>query len=105
MSDISNTTNDVNNVESNSFCNREIYDKENGLHILVKEDGTGELDSAGDNPESDLCVVPGYVKEIPEDSFRSLECYSEIILSPGVTTIRRAAFKDAYIQKLVVCNI
>ena len=36
MSDISNTKNDVNNVESNSFCNREIYDKENGLHILVK---------------------------------------------------------------------
>ena len=91
-------------TESNDCFPKTIIDEENGLKIEIDKDGNGTLVDAGlVEGRKDECVVPGYVKVIRGGAFSGTNCYSNIILSPGVQIIESEAFAEAYlVGKLVI---
>lgn len=90
-------------TESNDCFPKTIIDEENGLEIEIDKDGNGTLVRTGlVEGHKDKCVVPGYVKVIRSWDFSDVDCYSNIILSPGVQIIESSAFEEADFKKLVI---
>ena len=90
-------------TESNDCFPKTIIDEKNGLEIEIDKDGNGTLVRAGLVKGGKVeCVVPGYVKVISEGAFGYTNCYSNIILSPGVQIIGGGAFEEANLKKLVI---
>ena len=92
-------------TESNDCFPKTIIDEENGLEIEIDKDGNGTLIAAGYGLSGYCdkeCIIPSYVKVIEEKAFELTECYSTVILSPGVQRIESEAFEEATIKKLVI---